>query len=340
MKPLLIIFLIAALAGLSLSAPSTISTRAGQVSGLIFDHSLHADLECTDCHPDVAASTDVVDHNIPSMDVCADCHDIEDESSCGLCHRNTDDPGVYLREKYIVEFNHQQHLTEDVRCADCHGTKIVLPGHSRCASCHSRELTSGRCSPCHSSEMTLATIHPPQWQQQHSDAAISEPEYCNECHQSDNTCLDCHRGDNVTGWIHDKNYIYTHGLDAGSKRFDCTNCHDQRSFCNDCHERENLLPLLHSTVAWLNDHGRAARRDIENCVSCHDSDDPTCGRSGCHLDADGIRGTDPRYHPSRMTLFESEGPWHRDPGFYCFTCHTDTRSAGLGFCGYCHGDED
>ena len=88
-------------------------------------------------------------------------------------------------------------------------------------------------------------------------------------------------------------------------------------------------------------HASLAKRDIESCVSCHDAqgNDPTC--ITCHVDPDGIRGTDARTHPAGYMKGE-RGPWHSNSGATCFNCHTDLNARpngtkGRGFCGYCHG---
>jgi len=67
--------------------------------------------------------------------------------------------------------------------------------------------------------------------------------------------------------------------------------------------------------------------------------DPTC--ITCHMDADGIRGTDPKTHPAGF-MKNVEGPWHANPGAVCYDCHTDYNAhpggvKGRNFCGYCHG---
>ena len=316
-------------------------------SDIIFAHADHVDLECADCHTGIEESSAAQDQNLPSMDVCGDCHDVEAEEDCGTCHRNPEDPQASPRPERGVVFSHKDHLKRELECATCHGAVASstesspehMPLMHQCFSCLNGEKAGDGCALCHDDHITLADIHPTEWRHQHGDRAALDREWCRQCHQEDNTCLDCHRGDNLTGYIHDLNYMYTHGLDAKSKRFDCARCHDNRSFCYACHERENLIPLLHSSVSWLTDHGSAARRDAENCASCHDSAEPTCARPGCHRDADGLRGTDPRYHAPHMTLFDSYGPWHGDDGYYCYDCHVSSRRAGQGFCGYCHGYE-
>ena len=311
---------------------------------VIFSHALHTDLECTDCHTDIDKSTLAEDRNLPTMDVCGDCHDIESEEECRQCHRNPDEPEASPHPDRSILFSHQNHLGRRPDCAVCHGSIATspspqpehMPDMARCLSCHEGVKAGNACGLCHSDHISLADIHPAEWRHQHGDQAPFKTDWCLQCHQGASSCIDCHRGDNLTGSIHDLNYRFTHGLDAKNKRTDCSRCHDGQTFCNDCHERENLFPLLHSTIAWLTDHGRAARRDVENCASCHDTDDPTCARGGCHQDADGIRGTDPRFHAANNTLFSHKGPWHSDDGYYCYQCHTNPHQSGQGFCGYCH----
>ncbi len=56
----------------------------------------------------------------------------------------------------------------------------------------------------------------------------------------------------------------------------------------------------------------------------------------CHSDPDGIKGNDPRTHASGF-LNDSNGDWHTDGASVCYDCHSNTNTAGIGFCGYCHG---
>ena len=60
----------------------------------------------------------------------------------------------------------------------------------------------------------------------------------------------------------------------------------------------------------------------------------------CHMDSDGIRGTDPKTHTTGFMKGE-KGTWHDDPGASCFLCHSDVNArvngvSGQQFCGYCH----
>ena len=321
---------------------------AGSESDIIVSHANHADLACTDCHAAIRESGAAEDRNFPAMDACASCHEIDDEKNCGMCHKNPNEPRSSPHPERNILFSHAKHLGRGAECAACHGDVATstaslekyMPSMRQCFSCHDGVKTSNACAVCHGDRLSLVDIHPGEWRHQHSSLAALDRDWCMQCHSRDMSCLECHRGDNLLGNIHDLNYRYTHGLDAKSKLFDCAACHDTGSFCNACHERENRIPLLHSTVGWLTDHGRAARRDVETCAACHESSDPTCSRGGCHRDADGMRGTDPRFHAPGMTMFGQHGVWHGDEGAYCFRCHTDTRRPGEGFCGYCHGDVD
>lgn len=317
-------------------------------STVIFSHSLHVtenDLDCLTCHEEVEASKITSDRLLPTMDVCADCHDVEDEQECSLCHRDMERLEESPHPDRPVLFSHADHLESGIDCSRCHagilGTveseTAALPSMATCLVCHDGLTAEDNCKSCHGDEVTLVDIHPNDWRHTHGDVTAQGDRSCAGCHRDRSTCLDCHRGDNLTGWTHDLNYAFTHALDAGSKQASCAKCHDTRLFCNDCHESLNRIPLNHSQLSWISDHGREARNDAERCQSCHDSSDPTCARSGCHGDFDGTLGTDQLIHPRDLGRFEREGPWHNNPGSFCFQCHVTTETAGVGFCGYCHG---
>ena len=87
------------------------------------------------------------------------------------------------------------------------------------------------------------------------------------------------------------------------------------------------------------EHAVLAERDIETCASCHDVEigDPVC--ITCHVDNDGVKGTNPKTHPDGF-MENVHGDWHEDDGSVCFTCHitasASTGQPGVNFCGYCH----
>lgn len=317
-------------------------------SSVIFSHPLHVtqnEIECVTCHPDAAMSRSSGDRLFPAMDACAACHDVEDEDACGTCHRDRENPEASPHPERPIAFSHKDHLDRGAECARCHAGVMAapdeqasaLPAMATCMSCHDGLTAANDCKLCHGDRVTLADIHPGDWRHAHGDVAAHGDASCAGCHTRSSTCLECHRGDNLTGFTHDLNYAFTHGLDAAGKETTCAGCHETRLFCTDCHERNSRIPLDHSRIAWLSEHGREARSDVERCASCHDSGDPTCARAGCHSDFDGVRGTDQAIHDRDAGRFDRQGPWHNDAGYFCFQCHVSTGSPGTGFCGYCHG---
>jgi len=319
-------------------------------SNLIFSHAFHVgeqEIECIACHTETESSALSSDKNLPTMDECGQCHDVEDDEDCGICHRDPDEAAELINPSRSIAFNHQVHIAEGTECITCHGdvsevdqlTEENLPKMSVCFNCHDGSTAGNNCSICHDDQTTLKAIHPADWRHKHGERAAVEREWCLGCHRDGRSCLNCHEGDNLTGNIHDLNYRFTHGLDAGTKRVECGQCHNKRTFCVDCHENELRMPLNHSRLSWVNGHGQAARNDIENCAACHDVSDPTCARAGCHSDFDGIRGTDPAIHDPSTGRFDTKGSWHDDGGYFCYQCHTNTHLPGTGFCGYCHGTE-
>lgn len=315
-----------------------------------FSHRLHVvenEIECAECHSSIPESETSQDSNYPSKQNCESCHEgVKELSQYGILGtlRPPSKHPAPLYQK--VKFNHRRHLDQGLACLTCHatvktGTDSVAsyrPTMATCMNCHSDNERIDKCSVCHVNEVALSDIHPGDWRHLHGSRALSEKNWCSSCHKSESSCVECHRGDNVIHTSHPPNFRYTHGLDAKSKQMDCMQCHDTRSFCQSCHEENNRIPLSHSTVAWRTEHGRIARSDAENCASCHDVADPTCGRSGCHSDRDGVRGTNPPIH-STGGMLSSKGDWHSDDKYFCFSCHSNSRQSGIGFCGYCHGKE-
>lgn len=318
-----------------------------QAGDIIFSHAKHVtelEIACVVCHSSADTSASAADRNLPSMEICATCHEqVPDDAKCGMCHRNANEPSAALNPDRPIAFNHKAHVAQNVPCTVCHAgiPKSHAPGDddmprmSLCMTCHNGNRADSGCERCHEKRIALVDIHPDGWRHQHGDRASTDRSWCAGCHQQEGSCLKCHRGDNTVGSIHDLNYQFTHGLDARNKEADCAKCHDTKQFCNDCHARNRRIPLRHSAIGWKQNHGDAARNDIENCASCHDVADPTCARAGCHRDADGVRGTDPTIHSSEGDR-DGEGPWHNDNAYFCFQCHTNTREQGRGFCGYCH----
>ena len=143
-------------------------------------------------------------------------------------------------------------------------------------------------------------------------------------------------------------------MDAQSHSAECQSCHQEETFCTNCHQAKEgdysqggIAPASHLKSTFMvigvgsggGDHAVLARRNIESCAACHDTQggDPTCIK--CHTDPDGIQGTNPKTHPANY-MKDVHGDWHDSQGSICFNCHTGSSpssQAGVGFCGYCHG---
>jgi hypothetical protein len=210
----------------------------------------------------------------------------------------------------------------------------------------------------------------------HKNVARMDEEACIVCHTEDD-CVECHAGGslitfqrgtttefrplmNISGSgtrglvlprVHELGFRATHGMQATGRSQECAVCHDGMDFCQSCHESEGVdvagKPLWHGGADWGaiaggvgtggGRHGELAKRDIENCASCHspDGDDATCVL--CHNDFDGMRGTNPKTHSTSFAdQFDRDDDFHNNDGAMCFACHTNTQVSGVGFCGYCH----
>ncbi len=295
-------------------------------SELIFNHKIHNIMEiaCTDCH----IGLDKVDYSFegaeayPSMEICAACHnEVEIASNaCESCHittanlipinhRNND----YLRSHKFLAWE------ADANCMMCHN-------NNTCQECH--VATTGI------TETNLLDDFYSPYMPSNSIDGIKQQ---------------------VILKIHgDLNYRYTHGIDAKGKTIECQTCHQVESFCANCHQSENrdfamggIVPSSHLMSNFKTigvgtgggEHAILAKRDIERCVSCHDVQgaDPTCIL--CHLDSDGIRGTNPKTHATGF-MNDVDGDWHDSEGSICYNCHTSVTPQSpitSGFCNYCHG---
>lgn len=359
-----------------------------------FSHKFHSDLtDCSTCHSKVDSSVSLKDNLLPTMDNCAQCHDVENSDSCSTCHYGDVYEALTPVQTELI-FDHSFHVgKEKLDCQTCHkGITEVdyafqaeqpYPLMNDCWSCHgATNVASNACEACHTSTADLLpqTHKSVNFIHTHKFAARELNANCVMCHDN-NSCGECHVGttmltennasnnfykpyvpnNSVDGpkqqqitRVHQLDYRFTHGIDAKQKSSECQTCHNTETFCTQCHQGENqdfemsgVAPASHLKPNFTTigvgtgggEHAILARRDIESCVACHDVQgaDPTC--LTCHMDNDGIKGTNPKTHPSGF-MKETHGDWHNDPGSICFNCHVGASPqtpAGTGFCGYCHG---
>lgn len=258
-------------------------------------HAFHAEneIDCETCHAEAWTSRSGEDELRPGMDLCADCHDVEDEEECGVCHVSVDDMQGYAdRPVAIGRFPHAAHVENGMDCAACHtigdGGEPRRPAKASCRGCHATASQMADCHVCHlESEPRIPVSHVPRWMQLHAIEAGWDQTGCQNCHtQSD--CQDCHAGDNVRPRTHRLNYAFDHALEARGNEMRCATCHEDPQFCVACHATEQVLPRNHSRADWVlgsgGRHAEEARFDLESCIACHDAGtaSPTCAR--CHGD--------------------------------------------------------
>ncbi len=262
-------------------------------SGIAPVHAIHAEneVECESCHESASTAKDL-QGLLPTMETCAACHEVEDESKCGSCHINgapSASAGFSWPKRTILSnFPHSAHGEKQQQsCADCHGPDgeggMTFPQHDTCRQCHATEAGFGDCRMCHAEGQDLRPrSHDPQYLATHALDATYDQQKCQSCHtQTD--CQDCHNGDNVRPRVHPLNYALSHSLEARSNERLCQTCHEDATFCSSCHAAEEILPDDHSRADWIpSRHGVEASFNIETCIACHDQGnaDPTCAR--CH----------------------------------------------------------
>lgn len=294
---------------------------------LIYNHKIHSviGMKCTDCHKGL----DKVDYSfespevIPAMEICSGCHnEVKLESNaCESCHISTFDlTPITHRNNDFMRGHKFLYWEVDADCMMCHNNNT--------------------CQECHVSTTSITEVN------SYDDFY---PPY------APTNTIDGAKEQIIVKVHNDLNYRYYHSIDAKSSSSNCQTCHQVETFCGNCHQAENrdfamsgIVPTSHLSTSFTTlgvgtgggDHATLAQRDIMQCVSCHDVQgaDPTCS-SMCHLDSDGIQGTDPKTHVSNY-MSNEQGDWHSTQASVCYNCHTSqnpSSPAGIGFCGYCHG---
>jgi len=226
-----------------------------------FSHKFHQEevgAECTQCHAAVDTSVSSSDLLLPKQEACSDCHDVETESECKLCHVNENRREAFQTPARAVLFNHKFHLEQqELECTTCHASVeqsekpsvANLPTMADCNTCHNNVKASQACERCHAEvELLLPITHREvNWFKEHKRQvrAGDTTNDCAVCH-SDNFCQRCHAGvttqitrgdrtrsvpenrpapsgsrDLVKQRVHNLNFVFTHGIDLRSRQSDC-----------------------------------------------------------------------------------------------------------------------
>lgn len=261
---------------------------------IIVPHDIHLEneVECAVCHEGVETSASALDVHRPDMDVCADCHDVDDDEGCVACHTDVDTAGEWTPPIPAAgRFSHVAHMDAGMDCAECHGDLAAappaIPVKARCRECHDTADGYADCRVCHDDgEDLVPRDHLAGWDHRHGLAARFDQGRCEECH-GPSACLDCHVGDDVAPRVHELGFAYSHALAARGREAECATCHQEPAACVACHRAQRVLPANHSRADWLSPtdggaHAVEGLFDLESCVACHDAgaSEPTCAR--CH----------------------------------------------------------
>ncbi len=323
---------------------------------IVFSHHVHSEqgLSCEDCHAAVLDDSGRQARKPPAKPECGDCHESDSKESCATCHRNPDTPGSWpvVEESHLV-FSHKAHQEYGVLCDDCHQGAAHWPDkagqerqglrHADCASCHKPHIEAGRCKMCHerldlnASKPTVIYSHEPGFFDRHGQKAQGGEDLCAQCHDQ-SFCADCH-SQNATvrpslrypervdsTFMHRGDWISRHALEARTGDTGCMKCHGN-SYCASCHERSGVGGALgkqnphRDKPNWMTrngpgSHGRAARRRIAECASCHDQG-PASNCIKCHSPG-GVHSFNPHPPGWKSPVPKSERTKHE----MCRICHT------------------
>ncbi len=239
---------------------------------IIFPHEKHiaAGMECVTCHQGIDKADFAGRANMPGMGTCNTCHNNSKVSNtCESCHTNFASllPMNHQRSDFLHNHKDEVRLgSMDISCQTCHAETF-------CQDCHQ----GGGLKQFGKRDL------------------MADP-------GSKRSTKDSHK-QTVLQNVHSLNYRFTHGVDAKSKLMDCASCHEAQTFCVECHQAGGNItqlkfkPTSHSVAGFTTLgrgsggglHAQEARRDIENCMSCHDVQgaDPSC--MTCHLESGQVR---------------------------------------------------
>lgn len=277
-------------------------------------HDVHRqnDLACEVCHEPAAASKSGTDNLLPTHEVCATCHEVEDNAECGMCHSDTTAPRAAAHVTTVVQkFSHAAHVAKGIECATCHldaaatagdfaavgddaaarsdaaAGKPHLPSMASCRTCHATASQLSDCALCHaSSEPLRPASHTTGWASFHGASARLDQASCESCHTTTD-CQQCHAGDNVRPRVHPLGFAFNHALAARGNEASCATCHEDRSSCTSCHAAERVLPQNHSRANWVSvrgggRHAEEGQFDLESCMACHDTGAEATTCVPCH----------------------------------------------------------
>lgn len=267
---------------------------------------------------------------------CATCHA---RDFCLQCHVNAPEtPAIQAlaadaRSAAIAATLEEPASHREPGFAELHGRGIGTG--ATCATCHTRES----CLTCHAGSaprpiMQLAAAgvgrsvgavthrrrpatHGADFTDAHAPFARAAARTCTTCHAR-TECLSCHIPSPAESrGYHPANFLTRHPAAAYARATNCADCHNTASFCASCHAQAGLRsngPLQagyhDANPAFILGHGKAARQELETCVSCHVERDCLT----CHSAVGGRR-----FNPHGPG-FDAERLKRKNPEM-CTVCH-------------------
>lgn len=286
------------IAGLTLLLGGIWLSGTAQQDETTFSHQQHVEQEmaCSDCHAAVDTSLKASDNLLPNAESCYACHEAEGKFQTWL---KTEEKILFAPKTplHIAFFPHAKHIQADKpNCSACHAgiekstnmQEVYLPQMASCTHCHNNLEQMSYCQTCHAKNENLKPVdhQMASWKLQHGVESQTNLMNCTACHTT-NACIQCHQGDNLDHKVHGLNYQHRHGIFAKGNKTTCITCHEEASFCNDCHQMQMVMPRSHARANWTNKtngggHARAAKLDLDSCISCHSENktQPICIQ--CH----------------------------------------------------------
>lgn len=286
---------------------------------------------CAECHGSGADGRTAT----PRLRNCQACHVGYDRSVDGPVETVGDwrsvepAPMIPPPRESGTSFDHDRHLAALVDSGEGDADRKKL-----CARCHGGEeqetVAAKSCQSCHGGASTNPEApsmkpanHTIDWIQRHGKVARAGNDTCDDCHTEDD-CTGCHDSQSAEPFsVHPPNFDTLHAADARSDLDNCTDCHTVETFCTRCHAETNFAPESPDRPPvgydvhpehWTepnapNNHAVMARRNIEDCASCHTERDCV----SCH------QGVNP--HPPEFQLRCKQ--WLDSNPAPCAKCHGD-----------------
>jgi hypothetical protein len=258
--------------------------------------------------------------------------------------RNIGCPQCHARVERLPDALGSERLPTKPQCVRCHAGRKRADGNARadCTVCHESE--GGRMRTRFAGKLLLPSsatpslLHSNDWLFRHGDVAGNDPSRCQGCHAV-RECQACHDGRLRPRNIHPGDWLSAHAVAAKQDGTSCNSCHRQQSFCLSCHQRLGLSAsgapaamaargALHPPASiWTNGprgpqhHATQARRNLSECVSCHQERDCVrCHQGGVAAPGQGSPfGSGVNPHPPNFTA-RCSSYWAANPR-PCLSCH-------------------